>query len=109
VSTTRAAIDRILEKLAPLDVTAKPMFGEYGLYHRGRNFALVCDGTLFVKVTDAGAGLAGRVATAPPYPGAKPAFRISTAKLSDRVWITALVEATSGALPAPAPRRARRS
>ena len=47
-------IERLLEKLAPLDVVAKPMFGEYGLYFKGKNFGLVCDNTLFIKVTEPG-------------------------------------------------------
>jgi len=42
------------------------MFGEYGLYYRGKNFALVCDNTLFVKITEAGAAKAGRVSQARP-------------------------------------------
>ncbi len=100
VSTRRVVVDRIVERLAPLDVSAKPMFGEYGLYHRGQNVALVCDGTLFVKVTPAGEALAGRVSRAAPYPGAKPAFKVSPAKLADRAWVTALVEATSAAMAA---------
>jgi TfoX/Sxy family transcriptional regulator of competence genes len=101
VATDRKFIDAVIEKLGPLEITAKPMFGEYGMYYDGKNFALVCDNTLFVKVTAAGAAVAGRVGLAPPYDGAKPAYRISSAKLNDRVWITSLVKVTSDALPAP--------
>jgi TfoX/Sxy family transcriptional regulator of competence genes len=95
----------VLEKMQPLEVTARPMFGEYGLYHHGKNFALVCDNALFVKVTAAGAAVAGRVGQAPPYEGAKPAYRISSAKLNDRAWIVELVRATSEALPLPKNRK----
>ena len=101
MATDRKFIDTVIEKLLPLEVTAKAMFGEYGLYHRGKNFALVCDNTLFVKITTAGAAVAGRVGQASPYEGAKPAFRISSAKLNDRDWIVELVRATSDALPLP--------
>ena len=101
VSTRRETIDSILEKMQPLDVSAKPMFGEYGLYHRGKNFALVCDDTLFIKITPPGETLAARVTKRAPYDGAKPAFKISPAKLADRAWLITLVEATSEALPAP--------
>ena len=101
MATDRKFIDTVIEKLLPLEVTAKAMFGEYGLYHRGTNFALVCDNTLFVKITTAGAAVAGRVGQASPYEGAKPAFRISSAKLNDRDWIVELVRATSDALPLP--------
>jgi TfoX/Sxy family transcriptional regulator of competence genes len=105
VATDKKFIETVVEKLQPLDVTAKPMFGEYGLYYQGKNFALVCDNTLFVKITAAGAAVAGRVGQASPYEGAKAAFRISPAKLNDRDWIIELVRVTSGALPLPLPKK----
>lgn len=47
-------VDYLLEQLAPLgDVSAKSMFGGWGIYHEGRMFALVADDTLFIKVDDA--------------------------------------------------------
>ena len=101
MSTDEKFIDTVIEKLQPLEVSAKPMFGEYGLYHHGKNFALVCDNTLFVKITAAGTAVAGRVGQASPYEGAKAAFRISSAKLNDRDWIIELVRVTSDALPLP--------
>jgi TfoX/Sxy family transcriptional regulator of competence genes len=101
MATDKKFIETVLEKLQPLEITATPMFGEYGLYYRGKNFAVVCDNTLFVKITDAGAAIAGRVGRDSPYDGATPAFRISPTKLSDRDWIITLVKATSAALPPP--------
>lgn len=101
MATDKKFINSVIEKLQPLEITAKPMFGEYGLYHQGKNFALVCDNTLFVKVTTAGAAVAGRIGQAPPYVGAKPAYRITAAKLNDRDWIISLVKSTSVALPMP--------
>ena len=101
MATDKKFIETVIEKLQPLEITAKPMFGEYGLYYQGKNFALVCDNTLFVKITAAGAAVAGRVGQASPYEGAKAAFRISSAKLNDRDWIIELVRVTSDALPLP--------
>jgi hypothetical protein len=40
-----------------------------------------------------------------PYDGAKPAYRISPAKLNDRDWIVSLVKTTSDALPLPKKRK----
>lgn len=105
MATDKKFIDRVLEKLQPLEITAKPMFGEYGLYYQGKNFALVSDNTLFVKVTNAGAAIAGRGGRASPYDGAKPAHRISSAKLNDRDWIISLVMTTSEALKLPKKKR----
>jgi TfoX/Sxy family transcriptional regulator of competence genes len=107
VATERRFIEDVLDRLVPLEVSAKPMFGEYGLYHRGKNFALVCDNTLFIKVTEPGAILAGRTTRGAPYPGAKPAFRISAKRLADHDWLVELVEVTSAALAPPTPRLKR--
>jgi TfoX/Sxy family transcriptional regulator of competence genes len=101
MATKRTMVDKVLDEMSPLEVSAKSMFGEYGLYHRGRNFALICDNTLFIKVTAPGAKLAGRVATGPPYPGAKPAFKISPAKRREHDWLMQLIEVTCEALPKP--------
>jgi TfoX/Sxy family transcriptional regulator of competence genes len=101
MATDKKFIEAVLDKLSPLEITAKPMFGEYGLYYEGKMFAVVCDNTLFVKITDAGAQLARRVGQGSPYPGAKPAYRISSAKLNDRDWIVSLVKMTSNELPLP--------
>ncbi len=57
-----------MEKLRLLDVSSKPMFGAYGLYHKGKDVAAVCDDTLYLKVTDPGSRVAGGIATDSPYP-----------------------------------------
>ena len=105
MATDKTFIETVLDKLQPLDITAKPMFGEYGLYYQGKNFALVCDNTLFVKITDAGTAIAGRMGQGSLYDGAKPAYRISSTKLNDRDWMISLVRATSDALPLPKKRK----
>lgn len=46
-------VDYLLEQLAPLgEVSARGMFGGWGIYHEGRMFALVADDTLYLKVDD---------------------------------------------------------
>ena len=47
-------VDYLVEQLAPLgDVSARGMFGGWGIYSEGRMFALVADDTLYIKVDDA--------------------------------------------------------
>jgi len=108
MATSRDFVEELLLKLQPLDVQARPMFGEYGLYFKGKNFAFVCDETLFIKVTEPGIEVAGRIGKGSPYPGAKPIFKISPTKLRQREWITRLVEVTSDALDPPKPKKRRR-
>ena len=46
-------VDFVVEQLASLGgVTAKSMFGGWGVYYEGRMFALVADDTLYIKVDD---------------------------------------------------------
>ncbi len=81
-------------------VSHRRMFGEFAVYCDGKVVALVCDNQFFLKPTDAGKALLGRVQEAPPYPGAKPYYLID-ALLDDAEAASAIVRATAGALPAP--------
>ena len=94
-------VAQVLQALEPLDVDARKMFGEYGLFFKGKIFGLICDNTFFIRVTVAGSGIAGRIGKGFPYPGAKPAFTISKAKLKETAWLHELVELTTAELPAP--------
>lgn len=53
MTTNRDFMDYLLELLTPLDgVSAKRMFGGYGLFRDGLMFALVSDDTLYFKTDD---------------------------------------------------------
>lgn len=53
MTTDRDFINYLLELLAPLDgVSAKRMFGGYGLFRDGLMFGLVADDTLYFKVDE---------------------------------------------------------
>ena len=45
--------NHIIDLLSPWGtVTARRMFGGYGIYHRGLMFGLISDGTFYLKVDD---------------------------------------------------------
>lgn len=85
-------------------VTARAMFGEYGLYLNGRLVALICDDQLFVKPTIGGRAYAPDARDAPPYPGAKPCLVIDAERWDDRDWLAELLRRTAAELPLPKPR-----
>jgi TfoX/Sxy family transcriptional regulator of competence genes len=89
------------------DVSARPMFGEYGIYCQGRMVAMICDDRLFVKPTASGRALAPDAAEAPPYPGAKPCLVIDPERWDDRDWMVALFSASAAELPPPKPKKKR--
>lgn len=48
--------DYVLEQLAELNVTSRPMMGEYLFYKDGVYFGGVCDDRLLVKIVKENAG-----------------------------------------------------
>lgn len=87
------------------DITVRKMFGEYGIYCDGKIFGLICDDTLFIKITEAGKKLAPSMETGTPYEGAKPHF--VAADIDDRDALSLLVRVTCEELPAPKPKKKR--
>jgi DNA transformation protein len=95
MASSASLVAFVVEQLGR-NVTSKKMFGEYGIYREAQLIALFCDDQLFMKPTEAGRALLGEVDEAPPYPGAKPAFRISDERWDDDAFMStlALVSAT---------------
>lgn len=101
-------VDYILDQIEDAgQITARKMFGEYGIYSNGKIFALVCDNKLFIKPTEAGRTFIKDVVEAPPYPGAKNSFLIEE-KLDDRKWLSELIRITVKELPEPKPKKPRK-
>lgn len=98
-------VDFIIDQIASRgEITAKKMFGEYGIYSDGKLFGLICDNKLFIKPTLAGRQFIGDVKEAPPYEGAKPSFLIED-KIEDREWLSELVRISVEELPMPKPKK----
>ena len=85
------------------EITAKKMFGEYGIYADEKLFGLICDDKLFIKPTIAGRAFIGNVVEAAPYEGAKPSFLIEE-KIEDSDWLSELVRISLKEIPAPKPK-----
>jgi TfoX/Sxy family transcriptional regulator of competence genes len=86
------------------DITAKKMFGEYGIYAEGKLVGLICDNKLFIKPTISGREFIGNVVEALPYEGAKPSFLIED-KIEDSEWLSELVRISVNELPEPKPKK----
>ncbi len=107
MATDPATIDFFCDQMAGAGVFARKMFGEYAIYCDGKVVALVCDNQLFLKPTAGARALIADPQEAPPYPGAKPHFRID-AELDDADLLARLVRAVAGDLPVPKPKPARK-
>lgn len=97
MSTSQSTIDYLLEQLATMPaVTARKMFGEYALYCDGKVVGLVCDGNLFVKITEAGRAYVDTFyEEGYAYPGAKASMYIDGDRIEDRDWLCALIRITA--------------
>ena len=105
MATDPRTVAALLDQLAGAgEVSARKMFGEYGLYRGGTMVGSVCDDRLFVKPTAAGRAFIGAAVEAPPYPGAKPQFVIDGALWDDAAWLSRLIVLTAADLPAPKPK-----
>ena len=82
-------------------VSARAMFGEFGIYCDGKMPALVCDDQLFVKPTPQGEAFIGAHEKAPPYPRAKPHIVVPEDRWDDARWLSDLIRITAAALPEP--------
>lgn len=108
MASQQGTVDFLLDQLAGAGgVSAKKMFGEYGLYCDGKMFAIVADDMLFIKPTEAGRAwitAQGALQEAPPYPQAKPYFLIDGGLWDERDWLSQLARHTTDALPLPKPK-----
>lgn len=103
MATSVSTIKYIEDQLSDIPlVRSRKMFGEYALYVVSKVVALVCDDTLFVKITPEGERYVGPdFPTGFPFPGARPAFEIDDDHLDNHAWLVELIEITAEALPKP--------
>ena len=108
MATDKKFVEFVVDQIEKMGtITAKSMFGEYGVFSDGKIFGLVCVNKLFIKPTEGGRAFIKTVVEAPPYPGAKNCFLIEE-KLEDRKWLSNLVRITVKELPDPKPRKKKK-
>jgi TfoX/Sxy family transcriptional regulator of competence genes len=109
MATAQRTIDFILEQIGDAGiVSARKMFGEYGIYCDGKMVALVCNNQLFVKQTPSGKIFLGDCPQQPPYKGAKPCFLIAGEKWDDGGWLSGLIKLSAAELETPKKKRTKK-
>lgn len=102
MGSKQSSVDFILDQIAQAgEVSARKMFGEYGIYCNSKVVALFCDEQLFVKPTESGKAFIGNFSEGFPYPGAKPWLLVSGENWDDAEWLSKLIRITANALPVP--------
>lgn len=101
MSTNQSTVDHILDQLsAHAGICARKMFGEYALYADGKVVGLVCDDTLYIKITEEGKVFVGEhYREGYAYKGAKVSMVIDEDRIDDREWLGRLIRVTVKHLP----------
>lgn len=108
MATSPATIAHLLDLLSGAgDLSARKMFGEYGLYLDGNIVAFICDDTLFLKPTPSALALLPDMEQGPCYPGSKP-YLILTETLEDPDLAIRALRAVAADAPAPKPKAAKK-
>jgi TfoX/Sxy family transcriptional regulator of competence genes len=84
-------IDQVGRSVGVDTLSVRKMFGEYALYYLGTTVGLICDNTLFIKITDATQKILGDHETGFPYPGAKPWYTLDESDLDDHELVGELI------------------
>jgi len=93
MATNQEFADYVCDQLSLAGfITAKKMFGEYGVYCDGIIIGLLCDNQFFLKKTDEGRKVLQEIVEVPAYKGAKPTFLIES--LEDKEYLETIVRAT---------------
>lgn len=104
MATTPEQFAAILERLQPLPVTSRRMFGEYALYLDERIPAFITDGVLSVKVTEVTDPWLTEDLLGPIYAGSKDYWRLPDRLLAETAWLHELIMATTAQLDPPKPK-----
>lgn len=101
MSTKQSTIDYILDQLSSLEhVSARKMFGEYALYCNDKVVGLVCDDTLFIKITEKWKSYVGKSYIEwNAYKWAKVSMVIEWDMIEDHEWLSELIQITADNLP----------
>lgn len=97
MATKQSTADYILDQLASVGaVSVRKMFGEYALYCDGKVVALICDDTLYVKMTEVGKKFVGaHYQEGYAYKGAKASIMVDGDHVEDGEWLRELVRITA--------------
>ena len=91
------------------DVSAKKMFGEFGIFCDGKMVALVCDDQFFVRTGPEALEYWGEGEMGIPYPSAKPCLQLSEWDLGHKARLTELIRIAWDELPTPKPKKPKAS
>lgn len=109
MATSKEYIDYVLECLNHIEgISARKMFGDYGLYMFNRVMGFVCDDQVFLKILPGSTSVLGEDApTGEAYAGSKPYYMIEDLEDNDKMAL--LFRSLYVDVPEPKPKKPRRN
>jgi TfoX/Sxy family transcriptional regulator of competence genes len=98
--TKKDFAEYVLDQIDDEKARVRAMFGEFALYYDDKVVALICDSTVFVKITPASTEILTDNEKGLAYPGAKDSFILSEEELENREFIRDLLERVAQDVPA---------
>lgn len=100
MSTDKHFAEFILDQVNDVNVRVHKMFGEYALYWDNRVVGLICNNTVYVKITEKTTKILGEnYQTGFAYPGAKASFWLDSEILENRDLFRQLLRECSKDVP----------
>lgn len=103
MATSKDFIIYLKELWNGLDISFRPMMGEYLFYYRGKLLGDICDGRIFLKPVKSARSLLPDAELCPPYSGAKDMLVLEN--FENPALLSELFEAMYSELPDPKPRK----
>lgn len=103
MASTKEYLDFILEQLSGIDVSYRPMMGEYILYFKGKVFGGIYDDRFLIKPTKTAKEMMPDAPLELPYNGAKSMLMVENPE--DREFLSKLLNAVYEELPTPKKRK----
>jgi TfoX/Sxy family transcriptional regulator of competence genes len=107
MASQQSTADYIIDQVRGAgQVTARKMFGEFGIFCDGRMIGVICDDRLFMRPTQAGRAYMETVREEQPFPGAKLYFVVPEERWDDADWMAGLMRVTTPEVPLPKAKKA---
>ena len=105
MATKKDFADYILDQIDDEQARVRAMFGEFALYYDNKVAALICDNTVFVKITKSSDEMLGDNDKGPAYPGAKDSYILTEEQIEERDFLRDLFESVARDLPKSKPKK----
>ncbi len=101
MSTSKEFVEYILDQSRDPKTSVRAMFGEYALYYDRKVVGLICNDTIYIKVTKGTEELLKDNERGPAYPGARNTFILNESQIEENGFFIKILQTVFDDLPQP--------